>query len=73
MDDQRTDRNGGSLIGAAFIAVPIAILLLMFWQGSAREAWSSDAWLENTYIIIALAGPTALLLLPIAIWWRRRK
>jgi len=54
------------------IGVIAAWMFLAFWMASASEPWSSDPWLVNTAMIVALAGPVALLLLALLLWWRRK-
>jgi len=56
----------------ALFAVVIAMLLLMFWVASAGEPWSSDPWLMNTALAVALSGPIALLILAFMVWHQKR-
>jgi hypothetical protein len=54
----------------------IAVCLLWFWMASASAPWSSDPWLTNAAMLITLAGPLALIALPIVLawnYWRQKK
>jgi hypothetical protein len=60
---------------AVLVAVGVigAWTFLGFWRGSAGEPWSSDPWLVNTAMGIAIAGPIALLSLAILSWRQRKR
>ena len=66
MDDQDTSPKARAFAITACAAV-VAFVLLKFWMESANASWSSDAWLTNTYEVIAASGLIAAVLLPIAI------